>query len=78
MSEVPTRSAPATRERQDSPQTGCETTDTSTQCEAIADSTGERCQHDAIRPIPYCGDHKHLMDEVDLNRIGLNLPKSGG
>jgi hypothetical protein len=46
------------------------------QCAAIADSTGERCQRDALVPIPYCGDHKHLLDEVDRQRIGLKPPKS--
>jgi len=49
-----------------------------TQCEAYADSTGERCQHDAMGPFPYCADHRHLLDAVDLERMGLSLSKSGG
>ena len=40
-------------------------------CEAYADSTGERCQHPAMGPFPYCGNHKHLLDDVDLERMGL-------
>lgn len=48
------------------------------QCEAFADSTGERCQQDAMEPFPYCADHKHLLDDVDLRRMGLKPPKSGG
>lgn len=47
-------------------------------CEAFADSTGERCQRDAVAPFPYCSDHMHLLDEVDMRRMGLNPPKSGG
>lgn len=43
-------------------------------CEAYADSTGERCQHPAMEPFPYCGDHKHLLDDVDLQRMGLKRP----
>lgn len=52
--------------------------DESPQCEAIADSTGERCQRDAMEAIPYCGVHKHLLDVVDLRRMGLKRPKSDG
>lgn len=48
------------------------------QCEAYADSTGERCQHTALDPLPYCGDHKHLLDEIDLDQVGLKPPKSEG
>ena len=44
-------------------------------CEAIAASTGERCEHDAIVPLPYCADHKHLLDAVDLERMALKLSK---
>lgn len=47
------------------------------QCEAIATSTGERCERDAMDPFPYCSDHAHLLDEVDLRRMGLEPPKSG-
>ena len=45
-------------------------------CQALADATGERCRHDAVEPFPYCGDHIHLLDEVDLRRMGLKPPKS--
>ena len=45
-------------------------------CEAIAASTGERCEHDAVEPFPYCGDHMDLLDTVDLERMGLKPPKS--
>jgi hypothetical protein len=48
------------------------------QCEAFADSTGERCQRDAVSPFPYCSDHMHLLDEVDQRRIGLKPPISDG
>jgi len=48
------------------------------QCAAYADSTGERCQRDALPRIPYCGTHKHLLDDVDRGRLGLKPPKSGG
>ena len=44
-------------------------------CEAIAASTGERCKHDAIVPLPYCADHRHLLDTVDLERMALKLSK---
>ena len=44
-------------------------------CEAIAASTGERCEHDAIVPLPYCADHRHLVDAVDLERMALKLSK---
>ena len=44
-------------------------------CEAIAASTGERCEHDAIVPLPYCADHRHLVDTVDLERMALKLSK---
>ncbi|QLD88308.1 hypothetical protein HWV07_04370 [Natronomonas salina] len=57
------------------------TTSTSTdenRCEAYADSTGDRCQHDAIPGIPYCGTHKHLLDDVDVLRMGLKSLKSDG
>lgn len=38
------------------------------QCQAYADSTGERCQRDAMVHFPYCGDHIHLFDaETDLH-----------
>ena len=40
-------------------------------CEAYADSTGERCRQAAMTPFPYCADHQHLLDEVDLERMGL-------
>jgi hypothetical protein len=46
-------------------------------CEAIADSTGERCQHPAAGPFPYCGDHLDLLDDVDKKRMGLKPPKPG-
>jgi len=36
------------------------------QCEAIANSTGRRCEHDALLGVPYCPDHYHLLDEVDM------------
>lgn len=45
-----------------------------TQCQAIARSTGERCQQPAAGPFPYCGDHNHLLDDVDLERMGLKPP----
>lgn len=48
------------------------------QCEAIAASTGERCQREAMYPFPYCGTHSHLLDDVDKERMGLRPPKSGG
>ena len=47
-------------------------------CEAYADSTGERCQHTAIKGFPYCGDHKHLLDDIDIVRMGLKALNSGG
>ena len=47
------------------------------QCEAYADSTGERCQKRAMGPFPYCGDHKHLLSDVDLERMGLKPSKTG-
>lgn len=47
-------------------------------CQAIADSTGERCQHPVAGPFPYCGDHLDLLDDVDKKQMGLKLPKSGG
>ncbi len=47
-------------------------------CEAYADSTGDRCKRDAVAPFPYCSDHMHLLDAVDLKRMGLKRPKSGG
>jgi hypothetical protein len=47
-------------------------------CEAIAESTGERCQHPAAGPFPYCGDHLGLLDDVDKKQMGLKPPKSGG
>jgi len=47
-------------------------------CEAIADSTGERCQHQAAGPFPYCGDHLDLLDDVDKKRMGLRHSKSDG
>jgi hypothetical protein len=47
------------------------------QCTAIAESTGERCEHDAVAPFPYCGDHMDLLDEVDLVQMGVKPPKPG-
>lgn len=47
-------------------------------CEAIADYTGERCQHTSLSGIPYCGDHKHLLDDVDVVQYGLKRLKSDG
>ena len=50
----------------------------SDQCEAYADSTGERCERDAMTPFPYCELHiDDLLDEVDLERIGLKPSNSG-
>lgn len=46
-------------------------------CKAIAASTGKQCRRKAISPFPYCGDHKHPLDEVDVIRMGLNSLKSG-
>jgi len=43
--------------------------ETSDRCEAIADSTGERCQHETVDPFPYCNLHLDLLDEVDLQRM---------
>lgn len=41
------------------------------QCQAFADSTGERCQRVAMPLFPYCGDHIHLFDaETDLHETG--------
>lgn len=57
---------------------GLDDVELSSQCEAIATSTGVRCERDAMEPFPYCSDHKHLLDEVDLRRIGLKPPKSEG
>jgi hypothetical protein len=45
-------------------------------CEAYADSTGERCKHDAVEPFPYCSDHMDLLDDDDLRRIGAKPSKS--
>jgi hypothetical protein len=50
----------------------------SDRCEAIADYTGNRCEHSSLPGIPYCADHKHLLDEVDIVRYGLKCLKSGG
>jgi len=50
--------------------------DLNPRCEAFADSTGERCKHDAVEPFPYCGDHLDLLDPVDLRRIGFKPSKS--
>ena len=50
----------------------------SARCDAIAESTGEQCEHDAVDPFPYCGLHMDLLDEIDLRRMGLKLPKSDG
>ena len=36
-------------------------------CEAYANSTGERCQREPMGPLPYCSDHIHLLNEVDLD-----------
>lgn len=47
-------------------------------CEAYADSTGERCRHEPLPGFPYCGDHFHLLDEVDFVRYGVNAVDSGG
>jgi len=30
-------------------------------CQAYADRTGERCQHDALPGVPYCHHHYHLL-----------------
>lgn len=50
----------------------------SNQCEAFADSTGDRCERDAMTPFPYCELHiDDLLDEVDLERIGLKPSNSG-
>lgn len=38
-------------------------------CEAFADSTGERCERSAVGGLPYCSDHRHLLDDVDRARI---------
>jgi hypothetical protein len=36
------------------------------QCEAYAERTGERCEHDTLSGLPYCPDHMHLYDpDVD-------------
>lgn len=43
-----------------------EYTDDSERCEAYAQSTGERCRHDSMPTLPYCRDHIHLLDDVDL------------
>jgi hypothetical protein len=48
------------------------TADTS-RCEAIADSTGERCQRESVGPLPYCELHNHLLDDVDLQQIGSDV-----
>lgn len=45
-------------------------------CEAFAESTDERCRQNAMEPFPYCADHKHLLDDVDLRQMGLKPPKS--
>lgn len=38
-------------------------------CEAFAESTGERCERPAVGGLPYCSDHRHLLDDVDRARI---------
>lgn len=70
-------------QEQESPGSGPPIDDTPTppdaeRCEAIADSTGERCKRAAIKGFPYCGLHKGLLDEVDIVRIGLNALESRG
>ena len=45
-------------------------------CKAIAASTGERCRHDAVAPFRYCGDHMHLRDDVDRERMRRRLSNS--
>lgn len=47
-------------------------------CQAYADSTGERCRHRPLAGLPYCSDHVHLLDEVDIIRHGLQALESGG
>lgn len=47
-------------------------------CRAWADSTGERCRHRPLSGLPYCSDHAHLIDEVDIIRHGLKALKSDG
>ena len=43
--------------------------DNSGQCQAIAVSTSERCQHDALPGIDYCAQHIGLASLVEtLNR----------
>jgi len=37
-------------------------TDECQRCHAVAVSTSERCQHDALPGINYCAQHIHLTD----------------
>lgn len=34
------------------------------QCQAIAVSTSQQCQHDALSGIRYCADHIELVDDL--------------
>lgn len=34
------------------------------QCQAIAVSTSQQCQHDALNGIRYCADHIDLADDL--------------
>lgn len=43
-------------------------------CKAYAESTGERCRHTPMGPLPYCADHRHLLDDVDRRELGLKPP----
>jgi len=45
------------------------------QCEAYAERSGERCEHDALPALPYCADHIHLYDP-DVDGL-LQTPGSG-
>lgn len=36
-------------------------------CKAIAERTGEQCLHTPLATLPYCRQHVHLLDDVDLN-----------
>lgn len=52
--------------------------ETPARCTAYAESTGERCRHTPMGPLPYCADHRHLLDDVDKREMGLKPPISQG
>lgn len=50
----------------------------SDRCTAIAEDTGERCEHDALGPLPVCRQHRDTYDpEAERDRPIERPPREG-